>query len=193
MIAARSFFFADGEDGDVNVVERSLREQGSLGAASATVASLGAGTRSLLDREVAAVVSGLLDIGLDDVLLTGWQKVQALRDAGERSLATSPSGEELVELAQHSVSSTHSPHVDLLVNGKRIATIEATIVVSLDIDALVAVVAGGRLIALRSGSCLAKLIVTVEGSEVVTRERAFDAPLHVSLGDGVDLVSSERR
>ena len=193
MISARSFFFAGGEDSDVEVLERSLHEQGALGTASDTVASLGAGTRSLLDREVAAVVAGMLDIGLDDVLLTGWQKLEALRDAGERSLATSPHGEELVELAQHTVSSTHSPHVDLLVNGKRIATIEATIVLSLAVDALVAVVSGGRLTALRSGSCLATLVVTVQDREVLRRERAFEAPLNVALGDGVDLVSSARR
>jgi hypothetical protein len=193
VISARSFFFAGGEDSDVEVLERSLHEQGALGTASDTVASLGAGTRSLLDREVAAVVAGMLDIGLDDVLLTGWQKLEALRDAGERSLATSPHGEELVELAQHTVSSTHSPHVDLLVNGKRIATIEATIVLSLAVDALVAVVSGGRLTALRSGSCLATLVVTVQDREVLRRERAFEAPLNVALGDGVDLVSSARR
>ena len=193
MISARSFFFASGEDSDVDVVERSLRQQGALGTASDTVASLGAGTRSLLDREMAAVVGGLLDIGLDDVLVKGWRTHRALRDAGQRNLATSPYGEELVELAQHTVSSTHSPHVDLLVNGKRVATIELSIVLSLDVDALVAVVSGGKLTALRSGSCLARLVVNVQDREVVSRERAFEAPLHVALGDGVDLVSSARR
>lgn len=193
MISARSFFFSDGEDSDIEVIERSLHERGALGTASDTVGSLGAGTRSLLDREVAAVVGGLLDIGVDDVLLTGLRKLEALRDAGQRSLATSPHGEELVELAQHTVTSTHSPHVDLLVNGKRVATIESTIVLSLDVDALVAVVAGGRLTALRSGSCLATLVVSVQDREVVRRERTFEAPLHVALGDGVDLVSSASR
>lgn len=188
MISARSFFFAGGEDGDVEVLERSLHEQGILGTAGDAVATLGAGTRSLLDREVATVVGSLLDIGLDDVLTAGWQAHRALRDAGERSLATSPHGEELVELAQHTVSSTHSPHVDLLLDGTRVATIGATVLLSLEVGALVAVVSGGSLTALRSGSCLAKLVVTVQDSEVVSRERAFDAPLHVSLGDGVDLV-----
>jgi len=193
MISARSFFFAGGEDSDVEVLERSVREQGALGTASDTVASLGAPTRSLLEREMAAVVGGLLEIGLDDVLVKGWRTHRALRDAGQRSLATSPHGEELVELAQHTVSSTHSPHVDLLVNGKRVATIEATIVLSLDVDALVAVVSSGKLTALRSGSCLARLVVTIQDREVVRRERTFEAPLHVALGNGVDLVSSARR
>ena len=193
MISARSFVLAGGEDSDVELLERSLREQGALGAADVTVASLGAGTRSLLERELAVVVSGLLDVGLDDVLLAGWRKHRALRDAGQRSLATSPHGEELVELAQHTVSSTHSPHVELLVNGKRVATIEATIVLSLDVDALVAVVSGGKLTALRSGSCLARLVVNVQDREIVRRERTFEALLHVALGDGVDLVSSVSR
>jgi len=188
MISARSFFFAGGGDSDVEVLDRSLREPSVLGATGDAVASLGTGTRALLDREVAAVIGRLLDIGLDDVLVKGWRTHRALRDAGQRSLATYPSGEELVELAQHTVSSTHSPRVDLLVNGKRIGTVEATILMSLDVDALVAVVTGGKLTALRSGSCLAKLVVTVQDREVVRRERAFDAPLHVALGDGVDLV-----
>ncbi len=188
MISARSFFFAGGGDSDVEVLDRSLREQSVLGATGDAVASLGTGTRALLDREMAAVIGRLLDIGLDDVLVKGWRTHRALRDAGQRSLATYPSGEELVELAQHTVSSTHSPRVDLLVNGKRIGTVEATILMSLDVDALVAVVTGGKLTALRSGSCLAKLVVTVQDREVVRRERAFDAPLHVALGDGVDLV-----
>ena len=188
MISARSFFFAGGGDSDVEVLDRSLRDQSVLGATGDAVASLGTGTRALLDREVAAVIGRLLDIGLDDVLVKGWRTHRALRDAGQRSLATYPSGEELVELAQHTVSSTHSPRVDLLVNGKRIGTVEATILMSLDVDALVAVVTGGKLTALRSGSCLAKLVVTVQDREVVRRERAFDAPLHVALGDGVDLV-----
>lgn len=175
------------------MLERSLREHGALETASGTVASLGGGTRSLLDREVASVIAGLLDLGLDDVLMKGWRTHRALRDAGQHSLATSPHGEELVELAQHTVSSTHSPHVDLLVNGRQIAIIEVTIVLALDVDALVAVVSSGKLTALRSGSCLARLVVSVQDREVVSRERTFEAPLHVALGDGVDLVSSARR
>lgn len=187
-VSARSFFFAAGQESDADVVHRSLQEHGVLGSVGRGLELLDSSTQALLTRELSRVVGRLLDLDLEDVLLAGWRGHQALRAAGQRSLSTAPDGEELVELASHSIASTHSPHVDLLLNGSTITTLEVHITITVDVDALVAVVRAGRLVELQGGQSLATLDVLVEGIPVVTRSRGFDAPLYVSLGEGLDLV-----
>ncbi len=186
-LAARTFFLG-GESSDVQLLDRSLRERRVLSGVGHGLDLLDARTRALLDRELAAVTTRLLDIDLGDVLMAGWRTHRALREAGRRSLATAPNGEELVELARHTVTSTYAPEVDLVLNGTTITTVEVTISLSVQVDALVAVLRAGRLEGLRSGFCLATLEIEVEGQPVINRERTFEAPLHVRLGSGVDLA-----
>lgn len=187
-LSARPFFFGEGDDGDVAAVERSLRERGVLHSVGRGLETLDSRTRTMLDRELATVVGRLLDLDLADMLVAGWRTHKALGEAGQRSLATAPYGEELVELARHTVTSTHTPRVDLLLNGVRVTTVEVVITITFAVDALVAVVRSGRLVGIRSGHCLAKLVVVLEGVPVAARERDFDAPLLVRLGDGVPVT-----
>lgn len=187
-VSARAFFFADGRDSDAEVVNRSLQQQGVLGSVGRGLELLDSSTRALLVHELSAVIARLLDLDLSDVLVAGWRTHRALRAAAQRSLVTAPDGEELVGLASHKVESVHTPHVDLLLNGQRITTIEVVNTIAMDVDALVAVVRAGALVGMQGGACLATLTVTVEGLPVVTRSRRFDAPLHISFGDGHDLI-----
>ncbi len=186
-LAARSFFLG-GESSDVQLLDRSLRERAVLSGVGHGLELLDASTRSLLDRELAAVIARLLDVDLGEVLMAGWRTHRALREAARRSVVTAPTGEELIELARHTVTSASAPQVDLVLNGATMTTVEVTVSISVQVDALVAVVRAGRLEGLRSGFCLACLQVEVEGQPVIDRERTFEATLHVRLGSGVDLT-----
>jgi hypothetical protein len=140
-----------------------------------------------VDCEIATVAAGLLDLGLGGAVVRAWRKYTAMTEAAERTLAVSGS-EEVVVLATHRVTWTYQPHIDLLVDGKKITTFDFEMTVVYDLDSVVAVVRRGELVALRGGDCAITATLTLEGATLAQRQGRMDAALVVSLDRPIALL-----
>jgi hypothetical protein len=180
-ITARVFLF-----GDTDLVQAVQ----ASGVADTVRQELGGFSRATQDeavQQLARISAEVLDIDLALVLLGAWSRYAALKEAGRRT-AAAPESEELVELLSHRVTVDHQPSIDLLVNGKRVATVRFSLQLQVTVDALTATIRRGRLIGLRAGRCDFEASVSIAGNTVARRREQLTLPLAMRLGSGIQLV-----
>jgi hypothetical protein len=78
--------------------------------------SISASALRMMSGAVARQLTGLLDIGLADVLVGGWNKAFAVRQQLEKSLKT-PGKDVFLQLGEHKITSEHKPYVALMKDG----------------------------------------------------------------------------
>ncbi|MGW7101892.1 hypothetical protein [Streptomyces sp. NPDC054883] len=140
-----------------------------------------------VDRELATVVNGFLDLDLVSLVASGWCRYRALTEAARRTRRY-PGSEEVVALATHSITSAHHPSVDLLVDGAPAATVGVGLTVVFRISGLVAVVRDGLLVAVRSGQCAVEAKLAVRDIVVASRQGRLDLPATLRLRDPINLL-----
>jgi hypothetical protein len=145
--------------------------------------------RAAAREEIITTISRVLDRRLVDVLATGWGKAGELTAAAHRSLQV-PGETEIVELVDHEITLIHRPHVDVIFDGDKVAQIDAEIGVTIVLHAVTAVVASGRLSALRSGRADVTARLSIEGMRLAETNRRIELPIEVALGDGIPLVQA---
>jgi hypothetical protein len=92
-----------------------------------------------------------------------------------------PGSSEVVELAAHRITSVHRPTVELLLNDLHIATVGFELRVEFLVQALVATVRHGHLVALGAGACDLTASLAVEGMQVATKQVHLDLPSLIRL------------
>ena len=142
--------------------------------------------RKVARREIRRALIELLDIKLGNVVLQAWQRHGALLAAAQRSTT---GGREVVLLAEHTVQSSHSPHVDLAIDGLDIATISSAIVMSLRIVGVNAIVERGELVGIEGGSMVASAQFAIEDVPIVSRSRTIDALAVIRLDRPIRLAA----
>ena len=145
-------------------------------------------TRDAAAREVKAAVTGLLDVSLIGVLVSAWRTHEDLTSAARRTLAV-PGTTELVPLAEHQITSVMHPYVTVFVDGYQVATIHLDLSFLFDVQAVLAGVRDGYLVALHSGHCEVTATLAIEKTEVASRRVSFTLPGVVPLNPGVRLLS----
>ena len=176
----RILFEQEGDSG----LRSAMRDSGASGAVDGRLGALSPGLRTIANDEVIAVIAGVLDLRLFDVLATGWRKWEDLAGAARRSLEM-PGQTEIVELVDHRITSTHRPHVDVKLDERPIAEIAVQIEIEIELHALTAVVSEGRLSALRNGRATVSAELAVEGVQVARPALPIELPLEVGLGEGI--------
>jgi hypothetical protein len=144
-------------------------------------------TREAAVSEAAAVAAGLLDTDLIGMLVAGWRKHHDLTAAARRTLAAA-GVVELVQLVTHQVTVNQQPSVNVLVDGRQVATVQLGLSVVFDISVLVAGISSGRLIALHSGHCDITATLSIQGADLLTRQTHLELPGLVSLSPGIRLL-----
>lgn len=181
-VTARALLF-----GDTDLVS-SLEKTGVATTLSEELDGFARTTREEAIRQVGKVTSDLLDLDLTQLVLNAWSTHAELKAAGERTLR-SPDSEELVDLVSHEVTFDDQPSIDLLVNGQQIDTVHLTLSLTVDIDALTAIVKGGRLIGVRVGRCRVDGRLSIEDKCVADRRAELQLPFSLRLGSGLSLAT----
>jgi hypothetical protein len=190
-LTARTFLFGDSPD-SISELAGDLDREGILRVAGDALQEMSQSGRAAVGAEVARVVQGLLDLDLGELVVGGWRKWTALTAAARRTRDT-PGAAEIVNLAEHTVTSTHEPHVDLLVRELRVATVHAQLTVEFTLRGLAATVRGGQLVAVTGGSCEIAVTLAVEKKTLARKQAHAQLPLIVRLGDGVPLLPAAER
>ena len=99
-----------------------------------------------------------------------------------------PGSEEVVVLATHRVAWSYDPHLDLLVDGVRVTTLDFELGVTFDLDGVVAVVRHGELVALRAGQCTITASLSLQGTTLAQRRARMHAAVVLPLEPPVGLL-----
>lgn len=187
----RSIFFDSPADA-VSALATAVR---SGAAGDGVVDALGrmpdAGKKAVLS-EVGSAAAGILELGVQDIFGQAWGKYTALRRAAVAT-AADPGSEQIVELASHTLSFDHQPGVDVHIGDLPPLPITLHIQLTILVQGLVAVVRGGRLLLVRTGSCEATGTLTIAGRQVAERQLAVEFPLSLSFRDGIPLAEPSDR
>jgi hypothetical protein len=188
-LSVQAFLF--GDEGNSDAVESFSRSLGERDAARSAegLRHLSGSAVAVVNREIATVASGVLDLNLGDLLVSGWRKYSKLVQAAERTVAT-PGSEEVVVLASHRVTSSHQPYVDLFIDDVKVMTLKFALKVVFDLNGLVAVVRSGELTALRSGECVVTATLALEDVPLTQRQRRIDLAVVMPLDRPVHLVDT---
>jgi hypothetical protein len=147
-------------------------------------------TRAAAAREITATVASSLNVNPVDVLVGGWREYKKITDAARGTLAATGST-ELLALATHQISETLNPFVTVLVDDYRVATLQLSISIICDVQAMLARISAGRLVAVESGRCYVTVALAIADAEITSRTTRFDLPGAVSLGRGLRLLPAE--
>ena len=145
-------------------------------------------TRDAAVREARAAVTGLLDVSLIGVLVSAWRTHHELTSAARRTLAV-PGTTELVPLAEHQITSVMHPYVTVFVDGDQVTTIHLDLSLLFDVQAVLAGIRDGQLVALHSGHCDVTATLAIEKTEVASKQVRFTLPGVVPLNPGIRLLS----
>lgn len=182
-LTVRDLLYGDAPVEPTQALADSLQQSG-------TVSNLVArfpGVSSLVEREVAKEIDGLLSQSLLDLAVDGWKKFAELMDAARRT-GDNPAARETVKLVTHRIEFSHPWTVEVLVNGKSAGTLEVELAGSLGMDLVVLVVQRGRITAIESGRCIVTTALEIAQTEVVKRQGRFNLGGEIPLGHGLMLA-----
>jgi hypothetical protein len=185
-LTARTFLLGRATEDSTEVLAGALRDQ-EVARAAVGGRRLSTSALRAVDAEIAVVAARLLDLPLGDALLSAWRTYDALVTAAERTFAV-PGSEEVVVLATHRVAWSYDPHLDLLVDGVRVTTLDFALGVTFDLDGIVAVVRQGELVALRAGECTITASLTLQGATLAHRRARMHAAVVLPLRPPVPLL-----
>jgi hypothetical protein len=144
-------------------------------------------TREAAVHEAAVAAVGLLKVDLMEVLVTGWREHRDIFSAARRTLDM-PGSKELVGLAPHRVSTVQQPAVSILVDGRRVHTLQLGLSILFEVTGLVAGIHAGRLAGIHAGRGDLGLALTVHELEVLTKRSHLELPGVKSLRRGFRLL-----
>jgi hypothetical protein len=187
-LAARSLLAgADPRTNTARLLSRVLSEHGVARSALRGVRHLSASAVRAVEDELGRVADELLDIDLGDVVVSGWCRHSALREAARRTLAV-PGSEEVLVLTPHRVTATYRPRVDVFVQDRKVESVDFELRVEFDLTGVCAVVRSGQLMAVRGGECLVTAMLALEGAPLWERRAHVDLIPLVRLNPAVPLV-----
>jgi hypothetical protein len=108
--------------------------------------------REVVAHEVWHLVEDMLGVRLVDALSAAWQEYEKVAVARGRTLAA-PGTEEVVQLLTHRVTSTHTPEVDLVVDGVTCGTVHFPLALTFDLSAATVTVRGGHVVEVHPSTC----------------------------------------
>lgn len=181
---ALDLLFGPAADAPAALARQILSADRNLGR---SLENLPKATREAAVREASTTAPGLLKVDLIGVLVTGWREHRDITSAARRTLAA-PGSSELVSLAEHQVTMAQQPSVNVLVDGHRVATLRLGLSIVFDVNALLAGISGGRLVAIHSGRCDITVTLAVQDTEVLVRRGHLELPGVMGLKEAVRLL-----
>jgi len=164
----------------VAAVNKAKLQGAKSGEASATPVAAGA------SASATGPASGSPSAGTT-AMVTGWREHRDIFSAARRTLDM-PGSKELVGLAPHRITTVQQPAVSILVDGRRVHTLQLRLSIFFEVTGLVAGIHAGRLAAIHAGRGEVGVALTIHELEVLTRRSHLELPGVKSLKRGFRLL-----
>ena len=140
-------------------------------------------TRDELSRSVEA----LLNVSLLDVLRRAWNKTKELARYRDREKYP-PDKTYIVPLAEHTIRSRHTPHLEIRINEQPAGRIDFEIRLEVALKGLHLHIQDGRIRKIDTGECRGKGKLLCEGFLLAQREwKKLEIPGSIDLGEGIEI------
>jgi len=140
-------------------------------------------------KSVAGLVGSLLDVPLTDILVAAWKQHQRFREYAD--LDRYPPGYvSVVPLAEHHITSTHEPYIEVVVGGTPRGKIPFKATLDITVKSGNLVVEGGKIRRLEAGC--ARVTGTLECAGEVVAEHTSEEFVWsdgVSFGQGIPILA----
>ena len=120
-------------------------------------------------RTVAARIPDLLRLDFGVIVVGGWKKVAELRRYTDRE-KYSPDESVLVDVTRHTITSTHKPTLDIVVNGKKVDAVPFELKLTITIDGASLTIRDGKIEAITPLACKAGGELKCEGYTILKRD-----------------------
>ncbi len=147
-------------------------------------------------KEIGSQIGKVLDFGVAErVLAPAWQRWQLLQEYRDPE-SHPPDETSLVPLMEHSVTSSHSPHIDLLVRDVEIGRLTLEVELALDLAGVVLRIRDGRIWGVQGGSALGRgsLACSYGERSIYTLERQsrkFELATGLGFEQGIEIPALE--
>jgi hypothetical protein len=121
-------------------------------AAAGGAASAGKGAQPDMTGAFSSALEEVFQVKIADILLASWGKMATLQEALKSTRADTDSV-VFVPMVDHKLTSSHTPYVDVLYGGKKMAQVAFDIALALQLKGIELEVRHGRLHGLRAGAC----------------------------------------
>jgi hypothetical protein len=163
-----------------------LAAAGSLGR---EILGLPDAAKAVVGDKVGETVAFLAGTEVRDILTHGWRLDREIHTAAKET-ASDPSATRSVNLLKHRVTSTYHPTVEVYLDRVHLKTLHLEIGAALTVDAVEAVVRGGRLVSVDVGDVEVAVNISVEGHALPGRASRVDLRGGIRLGDGIVIVEA---
>lgn len=139
-------------------------------------------------KEIFAKVPDLLKVDVGSVLVGAWMKGEQLRRYADPE-KYGPEETILVELARHKISSSHQPHLDILIGETSVGRIDFELTVTLMLESAILKIRDGKIWAAQTGACQASGELTCEGHSLLKKEsEPFVLPGTLTLREPIQIA-----
>ena len=183
--------FNDNGPASVKALERSLDQAGVYRAAGHAVGVLSTVGREEIRSRLTEIAKDMLGARVGDTVFAGWQKKEELVGAAEATDGN-PEKTVLVDLCSQRIMASDECSFDVVVDGTTVASFRFVVTLVFDIDAMLAIVRGGRLVGLRGGNCDIQAELAVNGRKLAEHRRQIELNKVIPLGSGIPLCRSSR-
>lgn len=133
--------------------------------------------------DVVSKIGELLDIPVSDVFVASWKKAIALQEALDESKAA-PKDVIYVDLAEHTITSTHHPYITVRISKAPAKKIEFTVGVSFALKGFTLTIQRGQIQEIRTGSCQVEGTLECAGLPLARKNlEPFELPGRIALQD----------
>ena len=130
--------------------------------------------------DVISKIGELLDIPISEVFVDSWKKALAIQKALDDSKAA-PRDVLYVDLAEHTISSTHHPYISVHIARLPPKDIKLTVVVSFVLTGFTLTIQRGEIQNIRTGSCEVEGTLEFLGVQIKKNPQRFDLPGAISI------------
>ena len=136
-------------------------------------------------QEVMRTTDDLLDIAVPEVFRSAWTAAGVLREYADPAKHP-PTESTIVPLISHTIKSVHQPYIELLVADQPVGRVDFEIDLEFTLKGALLTIRGGKIVAIRVGSCEASGSMTCEGVVIARRaSRTFALPGVMSVEKSV--------
>jgi hypothetical protein len=138
-------------------------------------------------NKIVAKAVNLLDIRLLDVMGWAWKKGRELEAYHDRQKYP-PNKVFPVSLVEHTIKSTHQPHIDIRINQKTVGTVHFLVNIEITIRGMQLEIQNARIKKIKTGNLTGKGSFFCEGFRLAQREsNPLELPGTVDLGEGLEI------
>ena len=132
--------------------------------------------------DVVSKIGELLDIPISEVFVASWKKAAAIQAALDESKAA-PKDTIYVDLAEHTITSTHHPFITVRIGKLPAKDIKFTVAASFVLKGFTLTIRRGEIQEVRTGSCDVEGTLECLGVQAKRKLERFQLPGTISLQD----------